>query len=77
MAKRPKKKPIGVSDQLREAVEASGLSRYQICKLAEVDQAAMSRFMAGKGLTTESIDRLCDVLKLRLVQEPAAKQKGE
>jgi transcriptional regulator with XRE-family HTH domain len=59
-----------ISDAVRKAVERSGLSRYEICKRAGIDQAAMSRFMAGKtGLTTTSLDALADVLGLRIVAD--------
>ena len=56
------------SDQIRQAVEASGLSRYRICKDAGIDQAAFSRFMAGKvGLSMPTVDALADVLGLDVV----------
>ena len=78
MAKRTKKRTNRVSDRLREAVESSGLSLNRLCELAGIDIAAMSRFMHGTGLNLESIDRLCEVLNLRLVEGPAAKQpKGK
>lgn len=66
LAMRPKGKRI--SSAVRRAIEASSLSRYAICKAAGIDQAAMSRFMAGKsGLTTASLDALADVLGLEIV----------
>ena len=56
-----------LSDQLRWMIERSGVSRYQLWQQTGIDQAALSRFMAGKGgLSMESIDSLASVLRLRL-----------
>ncbi len=56
-----------ISDQIRRAIETSGLSRYEICRRAGVDQATMSRFMARKrGVNTTTLDRLAEVLNLVL-----------
>jgi hypothetical protein len=56
------------SDQIRDAVNASGLSRYAICKAIGFNQGAMSRFMAGRGgLSTEILDRLAELLGLEVV----------
>lgn len=64
------------SDQLRQAIERSGLSRYAIGKAARIDKATLSRFMAGKvGLSLESIDQIVAVLRLKLVVEPSRKTK--
>jgi len=61
--KRPK-----LSEQIRRAVDACPMSRYAICCEAFVDQAAMSRFMAGKvGLSMASLDALAGVLGLEVV----------
>ena len=57
-----------LGDQIRAAVNQSGMSRYAICKAAGIDQASFSRFMAGKvGLTLASLDRLAAVLGLFVV----------
>ena len=62
------KKNTTISDQLRQAIDESDLSRYEICKRLEIDQAAMSRFMSGeRGLRLPVIDALCGVLGLVLV----------
>jgi transcriptional regulator with XRE-family HTH domain len=57
-----------LSDQVRRAVDRSGLSRYRICKLAGIDEGSFSRFMAGKvGLSLPTLDALADVLNLDVV----------
>lgn len=62
------KKRIRFSDQIRQAVDSSDLSRYRICKEAGIDQAAFSRFMSGKvGLSMRTLDALADVLGLDVV----------
>jgi hypothetical protein len=56
------------SDQIRDAVNASGLSRYAICQAIEFNQGAMSRFMSGKGgLSMDVMDRLADLLGLEVM----------
>ena len=67
-----------LTDQLRAAIDASGLSRYAICKAIGLDQATMSKFMAGKqGLALDTVDRLGELLGLKLVTtKRPAKDKG-
>jgi ribosome-binding protein aMBF1 (putative translation factor) len=69
-------KPI--SQQLREAIDASGMSRYRICKEIALGESTMSHFMAGQcGLQLSTIDRLGKLLGLKVVaEERAAKIKG-
>jgi transcriptional regulator with XRE-family HTH domain len=63
-----------LSNQVRRAVEDSGVSRYSICKAAGIDQGQFSRFMAGTmGLSMTALDALADVLKLRIVVDGPAK----
>ena len=67
------KKRAKLSEQIRRAVDASGLSRYRICKTLNIDQGLMSRFMAGKGgLAMASLDALADLLELELKPTPRA-----
>lgn len=59
---------IALSQQLRDAIDASELSRYRICKEIGLGESTMSHFMAGQcGLQLSTIDRLCELLDLRLV----------
>ena len=58
-------KHVKLSEQIRWAVDASGMSRYAICKATGIHQAAMSRFMAGTvGLSMANLDALADLLEL-------------
>jgi transcriptional regulator with XRE-family HTH domain len=69
--------PKTFSDQVRGAVDASGLSRYRICKEIRISEATMSRFMNGKGgLSIASLDRLSALLGLEIVTRPRATKQG-
>ena len=58
------------SDQLRRAIDESGMSRYAICKLIKIRQSTMSKFMHGKGgMSMDALDRLAELLGLRIVAE--------
>jgi len=63
-----------LSDEIRRAIQSSGLSRYEIAKRSGVQQSALSRFVRGEGLSTASLDRLAPVLGLHLVVDPARHQ---
>jgi transcriptional regulator with XRE-family HTH domain len=63
-----------LSDQVRRAVVASGLSRYRICKTLGLAEATMSRFMNGQGgLSMAHLDALADLLNLNLHSKRKAK----
>jgi len=58
------------SDQIRTAIDQSGISRYALSKRTGVTQAALCRFMQGKcGLTTDTLDRLAPELSLVLATD--------
>jgi predicted XRE-type DNA-binding protein len=66
------------TDQIRDAVDQSGLTRYRIYKMTGIDQSTLSRFMAGKsGFTLKSLDKLADALGLRVVANGLPKQRKE
>jgi transcriptional regulator with XRE-family HTH domain len=73
---------VSLSDQIRRAVDASGLSRYRIAKELGIAESTMSRFMAGKGgLSLANLDALADLLNLNIAAEPgrppAAERSGK
>jgi ribosome-binding protein aMBF1 (putative translation factor) len=68
------RKPLPLSEQIRRAIDASGMSRYRIGKEIDVSESSMSHFMAGRaGLSQAALDRLGLFLGLEIV----AKVKGQ
>lgn len=66
-----------LSAQVRRAALASGLSMLELCRRAEIDKAALSRFFSGKvGLGTRALDRLGLALGLRVVVDAKVNAKG-
>jgi ribosome-binding protein aMBF1 (putative translation factor) len=56
-----------LSDGLREAIQRSGKSAYQIAKSANVSPIVISRFLSGeRDIRMETADRLAEVLGLKL-----------
>jgi ribosome-binding protein aMBF1 (putative translation factor) len=67
-----------IMDQLRTAIDGSGMSRYAIAKAIELDQSTLSRFMSKKaGLSVATIDKLGELLGLQLTKvKKTVKAKG-
>lgn len=62
---------------VKQAIEQSGLTRYEICKQSGVTQAALSRFMNGvAGLSLATLDRLAPVLGLRIVVDRPKRRRA-
>ena len=58
-------KHVKLSEQVRRAVEESGMSGYAICKVIGMHESVMSPFINGKGgLQMGSLDALADLLGL-------------
>ena len=71
------KKRTKLSDQIRRAVDASGLSRYRISKSLDIAESTMSRFMSGQGwLSMEYLDGLADLLNLNITAGKGQHKKG-
>ena len=67
MARARRKSAKTISEQLREAIGRSDLSAYELAEAAGVNRSVLSRFLNGRrSITLETLDRLADVLKLRL-----------
>jgi transcriptional regulator with XRE-family HTH domain len=62
------RKPPRLSDQIREAIESCGQTRYRIAKETGISQPTLSRFMDGsRGLPMKTLDRLAEYLGLEIV----------
>jgi ribosome-binding protein aMBF1 (putative translation factor) len=74
--RRMRRRRATLSDQVRRAINGSGMSRYALCKEIELSQSTMSRFMAGKGgLSMDMLDRLGLILGLKIVATRAGDKK--
>ena len=64
-----------LTDQIRDAVKASKLTHYRLCKETGIDKASFSKFMSGQrdGLSMPALNKLAAFLKLRIVSD----SKGE
>ncbi len=57
-----------LSEQLIEIIESGPMTRYRLSKDAAVDASQLCRFVQGTGrMTTDSLDRIGEVLRLQLV----------
>jgi plasmid maintenance system antidote protein VapI len=64
-----------LSDEIMDAVNASGMSRYAVAKALGIAESTMSRFVNGKGgLSMEYLDRLGQLLGLHVVVRRTKKQ---
>jgi hypothetical protein len=65
-----------LSDHLRRAIDECGRSRYAISCETGIDQATLSRFMRGGGLSLNAVDKLVDVLNLEVRPRRKARKDG-
>jgi transcriptional regulator with XRE-family HTH domain len=71
-------KPL--SEQLKQAIAKSGMTRYEIAKRAGISEATLSRFFTGArpGLSFQALDRLGECLGLSIVSKrKRRKRKGK
>jgi predicted transcriptional regulator len=58
-----------IDEELRQAIRESELSKYRICKEAEIDESSLYRFLSGeRDLRMKTASRICEVLGLHLVR---------
>lgn len=74
MAKRRSNK---LTDQLRQAIDDSGLTRYRISQLTGIDESQLAKFYNGKGgLSVEAFDALGECLKVSIKPRSKPTKKG-
>lgn len=74
-----KKKPMKLTDQLRQMVNDCGQTRYAISKATGIDESVLCRLMSGERfLSPSALDTLAEYLglELRQVRQPRTKKGG-
>lgn len=70
-----RKRTILLTDQLRQAIDDSGHTRYRIAKETGVSESALSQFYNGhRGLSMGALNALGEYLGLKIVVK--RKRKG-
>jgi ribosome-binding protein aMBF1 (putative translation factor) len=71
-----RKRTKKLSDQVRNAIDNSGLSRYRIAKEIQIDESALAKFYNGhQGLSLKALDRLGEYLGLEIITFDGSKNK--
>ena len=74
MAKKHAKK---ITDQLRQAIDDCGLTRYEIAKKTGIDESALAKFYNGhRGLSMEALNALGAFLQLTIIMGLKPENKG-
>ena len=56
-----------LTDQLRQAIDDCGMTRYRISRETGISEATLSKFYLGqRGLSMESLNALGEFLQLRI-----------
>jgi transcriptional regulator with XRE-family HTH domain len=62
-----KKRTKPLTDQLRQAIDDCGLTRYQIAKATGIDESALAKFYNGhRGLSMDALNALGEYLQLTI-----------
>jgi transcriptional regulator with XRE-family HTH domain len=73
-----KKRPKLLTDQLRQAIDESGLTRYRIAKETGISEPTLSKFHLGqRGLSMEALNALGEFLKLTITTGRSPGKKGK
>lgn len=69
-------KPL--SEQLRDAIEKAGITRYELSKITGVSQPTLSKFVLRQrpGLSFDAMDRVGLALGLVIVKKSNTKKRG-
>jgi transcriptional regulator with XRE-family HTH domain len=66
-----------LTDQLRQAIDDCGLTRYRISKETGISESALSQFYNGhRGLSMQALNALGEYLELRIVLGRKRGKKG-
>ncbi len=67
-----------MSDQVRDAIDGCGLTRYAVARATGVTEGALSRFMSGeRDMTLRTLGRIAPVIGVSLrTKRPRRQRKG-
>jgi transcriptional regulator with XRE-family HTH domain len=67
-----------LTDQLRQAIDDSGLTRYRIAQETGISESALAQFYNGhRGLSIEALNALGEFLQLRITLGRKLPKKGK
>ncbi len=73
-----KKRTNLLTDQLRQAIDDCGLTRYEIAKQTSIDESALAKFYNGhRGLSMEALNALGEFLQLKITLGRKPETKGK
>jgi transcriptional regulator with XRE-family HTH domain len=73
-----KKRTNLLTDQLRQAIDDSGLTRYRIARESGISESALAQFYNGhRGLSMESLNALGEFLQLKIALGRKPPKKGK
>jgi len=73
-----KKRTNLLTDQLRQAIDDCGLTRYEIAKQTGIDESALAKFYNGhRGLSMKALNTLGEFLQLRIILGRKPETKGK
>jgi len=71
------KRGKSMTDQLRQAIDDSGLTRYRIAQETGISEATLSKFYLGqRGLSMEALNALGEFLQLKITLGRKPDRKG-
>ena len=63
-------------DDICDAIEASGMTRYRIAQESGIAESVLSRLMSGeRGLSIETAERLADYFDLEITIRPKSRRR--
>ena len=67
-----------LTDQLRQAIDDSGLTRYRIAKESGISESALAQFYNGhRGHSMEALNALSEFMQLRITLDREPPKKGK
>lgn len=73
-----KKRTQLLTDQLRRAIDDSGLTRYRIAKETGISESALAQFYNGhRGLSMNALNALGEFLELKITLGRKPDKKGK